>query len=97
MSKSKIENNYDCEGKVLFVGQPDPISPTFNVRIVVIEMYKGRYMQKVPFQFINRNMSLLDDVETGDHVIINFQLGGRENKHKPEWYSSLEGRSIHVI
>lgn len=97
MSKPRIENSFDIDGEVIFVDKPNFISPTFSIRTVIVAIYKGRYLQEIPFIFVNKNMSLLDGIEVQDHVVINFQLGGRYNENKDEWYPSIEARSIQRV
>jgi len=96
MSK-RLENSFDIDGEVVFVGQPVSITPTFTKRVLVIKTQKGSYDTDLAFEFINKQGNMLDDIESGDVVLVNFQVGGRQKKDKMEWYQQIEGRSVQKL
>lgn len=95
---AKLENNFDIDGEVVHVGEVDYFSPKFSKRVVVVMIFKGRYLEPVPFDFINRDMDQVDGISVGDQVIVNFVIGGREHKEKAGvYFPKIQGMSINKI
>ena len=101
MSNKQLENNYDAEGIVVYVGLPESFGKMgqHHKRILALKMYEGNFETSVPFEFINRSMSQLDNISVGDRVIVNFQLSGnfQEREGGIRWFSRLKGRGAQKI
>lgn len=98
MSKKTV-NNFEVSGKVLFVGMPMFIKDTLSKRVLVLQMYDGKYPQEVPFDFVNERMSMLDNVRINDWLRVDFVLRG--NKHiqgdgKARWFTNINGVSATI-
>lgn len=95
---SKVQkNDFNISGRVIHVGMPMHISDNFQKRILVLEVYVGNnFRQEIPFEFVNENMSLLNNIRENQWVNIDFQIRGRKGKIKDGrgiWYPSIEGLS----
>ena len=94
----KLENNFEIDGEVVQVGEVEYFSPKFSKRIVVVRVFKGRFLEPVPFDFINQDMDQVDGISVGDQVVVNFQLGGREQKTKPGvYFPKVQGVAINKV
>lgn len=90
-------NKYEIEGDVVKVDPPKHLSDNFVIARVVLKIYKDRYLEDVPFDFINRFSEYTRDIEVGSRVMITFQISGREKTNKNnETYNipSLQGLNI---
>lgn len=93
------KNDFTVSGKVLFAGLPIWYSDKMSKRVLVLEMWakgsNGReYKQEVPFDFVNDNMPLLDNIREGDWVTVDFQLRGNkkiQGNGKAVWYGNSDG------
>ena len=93
----KLENRFEIDGEVVLVGEVDYFTPKFSKRTVVVRVFKGRFLEPVPFDFINRDMDQVDGISVGDQVIVNFQVGGRENKNRAgQYFPSIQGIEINL-
>lgn len=97
---ARLKNNFDIDGEIIFIGKIDYFTPKYSRRLLVIKTYKSKYLTEIPFDFINDEMSKLDELELGNEVLVNFQVGGRgkvqENGNK-RWYPHVEGRSVQKL
>ena len=83
-TKNQQINEFDINGKVLFVGPPEEYQSQAgnkrSFRIIVIETFIGRYSNPCAFEFNLSNMSQLSDIKVGDWVNITFSLSGYSTK-----------------
>lgn len=91
------KNEFDISGRVLWVGLPVEIPGGKNLmkRTLVIEGWvENKYKQEIAFDFVNDNMSQLNNVREHDWVVVDFHIRGRKNIQtdgKARWYTNLEG------
>lgn len=97
MTKTQT-NSGNISGKVLEVGPPERISDKFSKRVLVMEVFSGKYANEVPFEFTNDNMSQIKDVRPDDWVTVNYQLKARKQEKEGQpvrRYVSLDGISCY--
>jgi len=95
MSKTQ-KNEFNISGRVVFVGMPIFYSDKLSKRIVVLEVWDDKYRNEVAFDFINKNMELLNNIRERDWVNIDFKLNGRKHLMKSSqvsWFHNLVGIS----
>jgi len=101
MSNKRLENSFDIEGNVVYVGKPEPWGnkSTNYKRILSLKLYEGRYEVSVPFEFYNKNMDQLNGISVGDHVIINFTISGnfQDKNGEVKWFSRIKGRTVQKL
>lgn len=93
------KNEFDISGKVLFVGMPIFYTDKMSKRLLIMEVWAkgsdGRsYKQEVPFDYVNENMDLVNNIRINDWVNVDFQLRGRKKLQgdgKAVWYGNNEG------
>lgn len=97
---SKQVNEFNISGKVIWVGMPISFgagNSELIKRVLVLEVWAdNKYRQEVPFDYVNQNTSLLNNIRENDWVNVDFILRGRKNVQsdgKARWYSNLEGIS----
>jgi len=73
MAKTQT-NNFDISGKVLEVGGVERISDKFSKRVLVMEVFNGKYANEVPIEYVNESIDQIKDVSAGNFVTCNFQL-----------------------
>lgn len=82
------------EGKITEKYDTQNIKETFRKREFVIEYAENpQYPEFVKFELIQANCDLLDSVEIGDHVSVNFNLKGRkwtDPKGEVKYFNSLQ-------
>lgn len=101
---SKQINDFTISGKAIFVGMPIHIPTKFDTnlqkRTLVLEVWakdevSGKtYRQEVMFEFVNENMTTLNNIREGDWVNVSFYLRGRkhiQDDGKARWYNTLVG------
>jgi len=69
---------YKAEGRVHKIFDTEQKTATFSAREFVIEVQDGQYPQMVKFQLTQDKCALMDDVNEGDQVVVDFDLRGRE-------------------
>lgn len=84
--------SYDIEGKVKAIYPKEIKSERFQFREIVLEVQDGAYMQYPKLQFTQDRVDLLDNFKEGDHVLISFNIKGREYNGK--YWNTLEGWRI---
>ena len=84
--------SFTVKGTIKHIGDTEQISDKFKKRIIVLEIPDEKYPQTVPFEFAQKNTSLLDEFSVGNEATITFNLRGSEYKDK--FYVSLSGWKI---
>jgi hypothetical protein len=94
---SKQINEFNISGKVLYVGMPIFFTDNMSKRLLVMEVWvNSKYKQEVPFDFVNENMDMVNNIREGDWVTVDFILRGRKKIRgdgKAQWWSNNEGIS----
>ena len=83
-------------GSLHFKGQTTVVSDKFTKREFVI-VTKDQYPQYLSFQLTQDKVSLLDPVNVGDDIVVNFNLRGREwinPQGEKKYFNSLECWSL---
>ena len=96
MSKTQ-KNEFNISGKVIFVGMPINITERLNKRLLVLEVFDNRYRQEVPIEYMNDNMSQLDNIREHDWVNVDFVLRGRRRIQQDgttRWFPTIEGKAV---
>ncbi|MFA5195571.1 MAG: DUF3127 domain-containing protein [Bacteroidales bacterium] len=91
-------NSGNISGRVLEVGSPERISDKFSKRVLVMEIFSGKYANEVPFEFTNESMNQIKDVRPGDWVTVNYQLKARKQDREGQpirRYVTLDGISCY--
>jgi len=70
----KQENNFSISGKTVEIEMPQRISDTFTKRVLIMEVFNGKFRNEVPFDFVNEGMKQIENVRPGDWVTINWQF-----------------------
>ena len=96
MAKTQT-NNFDISGKVLEVGGAERISDTFSKRVLVLEVFNGKYGNEMPFDFANQSMDQVNDISPGAWVTVNYALKAfrKERDSVVRRFVSLEGISCY--
>ena len=91
------KNEFEISGRVHFLGMPiefEGKKRRFQKRILVMEVFTGGRRNEVPFEFIDDNMNMLDNVRVRDWVTISFRLRGNHTVQQDgltRWFTNLEG------
>jgi translation initiation factor IF-3 len=70
--------SFEIEGKLVKKYETESKTGSFQAREFVIEISEGNYPQFVKFQLVQDKCSLLDHLNEGDRIKVNFDLRGRE-------------------
>lgn len=70
--------SFEIEGKLIKKYETESKTGSFQAREFVIEISEGNYPQFVKFQLVQDKCSLLDHLNEGDQIKVNFDLRGRE-------------------
>lgn len=80
------------KGQVKFIGEVEQVTEKFRKRICVITVQNGQYQDDIATEFVQDNVSKLDDIAVNETVEISINLKSRE--HNGKWYSSIQGWKI---
>lgn len=73
----------------------------FRKRMVVLVEENDRFPSYVPFELIQANCELADDLEIGDQVEITYRLSGRkwqrDEKSEVKYFLSAEAIALQVL
>ena len=99
---AKLENSFDIDGKVVSIGQPQPFGKlkTRSKRILVLKIQGGRYFDDIPFEFLDSNGDLLNEIAVDDTVLVNFQIGAWKMDREDgtiSRYPTLRGRLLQKL
>lgn len=90
-------SNYQIKGSIHFIGETTSVSDKFKKREIVICDNSEKFAQYLSFQFVQDKCNLLDGLNLGEDITINFNLKGREWTGKDgqvKYFNSLEGWKI---
>ena len=71
--------SYEITGTVKAILEAKTFDSGFSVREFVVTIEDGKYPQHIKLQFVNDKVALLDDVNEGDTVTVDFFINGRES------------------
>ncbi|NND78012.1 MAG: DUF3127 domain-containing protein [Flavobacteriales bacterium] len=69
---------FTIEGKLKRISETQQVTDSFKKREFVITQDSGPYPQYISFQLVQDNCGLIDGMQEGDEVKINFDVRGRE-------------------
>ncbi len=73
----------------------------FRKRLVVLEQDKQKFTNYVPVEFTNDNCDLVDDLNVGDDVEIDYRLNGRkwqkDANSEVKYFLNAEGMRFQVV
>jgi single-strand DNA-binding protein len=93
----KADMAFRTSGKLLKVFDVHQVSEKFRKREFVVEIADGKYPQLVSFQLTGDKCALLDSIEDGETVDIEFNLRGREwtsPKGEVRYFNTLDAWSV---
>jgi len=73
---------YKAEGRLHKIFDTEQKTATFSAREFVVEVQDGQYPQMIKFQLTQDKCSIMDDLNEGDQVEVDFDLRGREWNEK---------------
>ena len=88
---------YKLKGVVKVVNPTQQVSEKFAKRIFVVTDASGMYPQDIEFQLQQDKCPLLDGIEVGHEIEVNFNLRGREWTNlqgKVKYFNTLEAWKI---
>ncbi len=83
---------YDLTGKVKLIQEPQTFASGFTKREVVVTVEDGKYPQDINLEFLQDNVSLLDNVLEGQEIKVYFDIRGRE--YNGRYFNNLVGWKI---
>ncbi|MEM7163688.1 MAG: DUF3127 domain-containing protein [Bacteroidota bacterium] len=69
---------FTINGKLKRIEETKQVTDSFKKREFVITYESGQYPQYISFQLVQDNCTLIDCMQEGDEVKINFDVRGRE-------------------
>jgi len=69
---------FTINGKLKKIEETKQVTDSFKKREFVITYESGQYPQYISFQLVQDNCGLIDGMNEGDEVKINFDVRGRE-------------------
>jgi len=82
----------ELQGKIIVLNDTETVgSNGFEKRLIVIESDE-QYPQKIPVDFVQGKVNLLDDFLIGESVKISVNVRG--NEYNGKYYVSLQGWKI---
>lgn len=84
----------NIKGKVILVGEVETVGAAgFRKRLLVVET-EEQYKQKLPIEFVQDKVSLLDNISEGQDVDVSINLRGSE--YNGRYYAQISGWKIAV-
>ena len=89
------------KGVAHVIGAPETKSDKFSFRkFIVKDDSNPQYPNVVEFQFANKSMDKLNDINPGDEVEVHYNLRGREwtnQQGEVKYFVSLDGWRVDVL
>ena len=78
---------------------PDKITDKFTKTEFVLKVSSGNFDEYLVFQLAQNKQPILDDIETGSEVRVDFCIKGRkwENEGKIKYFTNLEAWQVEMI
>jgi len=84
--------SYKFEGTVKVVNETQTFDSGFKKREIIITSQDDKYPQDVKFEFLKDDVDKLNDLNSGDNVVLDFNLRG--NEYNGKYYVNLNGWNI---
>lgn len=82
----------EIKGKVFLVGETETVgTKDFKKRLLVVETDE-QYSQKIPIDFVQDKVTLLDFITTGQEVVASVNVRG--NEYNGKYYVGLQGWQV---
>lgn len=82
----------EIKGKVFLVGETETVgAKDFKKRLLVVETDE-QYSQKIPVDFVQDKVNLLDFIATGQEVTVSINIRG--NEYNGKYYVNLQGWQV---
>ena len=82
----------EIKGKVFLVGETETVgAKDFKKRLLVVETDE-QYSQKIPVDFVQDKVNLLDFITTGQEVTVSINIRG--NEYNGKYYVNLQGWQV---
>lgn len=81
----------EIKGKIYKIGDEEQVSATFKKRLLVVETDE-KYSQKIPIDFVQDKIDLIDPYKVGENVTVSINLRG--NEYNGKFYVNLQGWKI---
>ena len=87
--------SYDLTGIVKLIQDAQTFGSGFTKREVVVTVADGKYPQDINLEFVQDNVSKLDDINLGDEVTVTFDIRGRE--YNGRYFNNLQAWRLQVV
>jgi len=96
MAHNTQKNEFDIDGKIIFISQPRYVSEKLTVRTLVLEVFDNNYSNPCPITFKNGRIDSMKDINMGDWVNVQYKLGGFKGKGdgEPKYYAENIGVTV---
>tara|TARA_R110000772_G_scaffold137966_1_gene246917 strand:- start:157 stop:492 length:336 start_codon:yes stop_codon:yes gene_type:complete len=85
----------EVNGLILVIGQTQEVGTNgFQKRLLVVETQE-QYKQKIPMDFVQDKVSLLDNFSVGESVKVGINLRG--NEYNGKYYLNAQGWRIEKV
>ncbi|MBN7796072.1 DUF3127 domain-containing protein [Parahaliea mediterranea] len=87
--------SYELSGKIKLIQEPQTFNSGFTKREMVVIVEDGKYPQEINLEFVQDKVSLLDSLQPGQEVKVNFDIRGRE--YNGRYFNNLQGWRVEVL
>ncbi len=86
---------YELSGKIKLIQEPRTFDSGFTKREMVVIVEDGKYPQEINLEFVQDKVALLDDLQPGQEVKVDFDIRGRE--YNGRYFNNLQGWRVEVL
>ena len=89
---------FEIKGKLVKVSNPIKISEKFSYRQFVVELDR-QWNKEIMFQLNNDNMGLIDNVDIGDLIEVQFDVNCKQYNDKnnqARWFTNLICKELSI-
>ncbi|MCF6312245.1 MAG: DUF3127 domain-containing protein [Verrucomicrobiales bacterium] len=87
-----MANGFEIEGTVHLINEIQTFDSGFTKREFVVEVMDGKFPQMLKFECLKDKTSLLDGLNKGDAIKVNFDIRG--NEYNGRFYVNLNAWKI---
>ncbi len=87
-----MANGFEIEGAIHLINEIQTFDSGFTKREFVVEVQDGKFPQMLKFECLKDKTSLLDDLNKGDAVKVNFDIRG--NEYNSRFYVNLNAWKV---
>lgn len=88
------------QGKILIIGETVAIGTKGFVKRILILETDSQYPQPIQIEFTKEDVSLLDDLDVGESIVVHFNINGRKwvsPSGDVKYFNSLVGWKLDSI